>query len=207
MYLGNIAHEASEVQRVLPRNFQYNNLMYYTTAYLVERIADQRWEDFVHERIFPPLGMVGSNFAPEPPQPGQVGAKGYRVDHDEEGGAKGLVLMPFGQHTELSPGAAGALFSTMADLIQWLKVHVNAGRAVDIQLVSPGNLQQMHLLQTVIPGGGFNEALLGNTISPMGWAGLSNPIGDIRWFIMEEMSRGTVLSSALSRKKKSASLR
>jgi CubicO group peptidase (beta-lactamase class C family) len=151
--------------------FQYNNLMYYATAYLVERIAGMRWEDFVQERIFSPLGMVASNFAPEPPRHGQVGAKGYRVDRDEEGGAKGLIYMPFGQHTELSPGAAGALFSTMADLIQWLKVHVNDGRAGDVRLISPGNLQQMHLPQTIIPGGGFNEALLGNTIFTygMGW--------------------------------------
>jgi len=151
--------------------FQYNNLMYYAAAYLVERIAGQRWEDFVQERIFSPLGMAGSNFAPEPPQEGQAGAKGYRVDRDEEGGAKGLVYMPFGEHTELSPGAAGALFSTMADLIQWLKVHVNDGRAGDVQLISPGNLKQMHHPQTIIPGGGFNEALLGNTIFTygMGW--------------------------------------
>jgi CubicO group peptidase (beta-lactamase class C family) len=151
--------------------FQYNNLMYYATAYLVEQIAGQRWEDFVQERIFSPLGMGASNFVPEPPQPGQVGAQGYRVDRDEEGGAKGLVNMPFGQHTELSPGAAGALFSTMADLIQWLKVHVNEGRVGDVQLISPGNLKQMHLPQTIIPGGGFYEALLGNTIFTygMGW--------------------------------------
>jgi CubicO group peptidase (beta-lactamase class C family) len=151
--------------------FQYNNLMYYAIAYLVEQIAGQRWEDFVQERIFSPLGMVASNFVPEPPQPGQVGAHGYRVDRDEEGGAKGLVNMPFGQHTELSPGAAGALFSTMADLIQWLKVHVNDGRVGDVQFISPDNLKQMHLPQTIIPGGGFNEALLGNTIFTygMGW--------------------------------------
>lgn len=151
--------------------FQYNNLMYYAAAYLVEKIAEQRWEDFVQEHIFSPLRMVASNFAPEPPQDGQVNANGYRVDRDKEGGAKSLIYMPFGKHTELSPGAAGALFSTLADLTQWLKVHVNDGRSGDIQFVSPNNLKQMHLPQTIIPGGGFNEALLGNTIFSygMGW--------------------------------------
>ena len=151
--------------------FQYNNLMYYSTAYLVEKISEQHWEDFVQERIFSPLGMDTSNFVPKPPQEEQVNAKGYRVDRDEEGGVKGLVYMPFGEHTELSPGAAGALFSTLADLTQWLKVHVNNGRVGDVQLVSPDNLKQMHLPQTIIPGGGFNEALLGNTIFTygMGW--------------------------------------
>lgn len=151
--------------------FQYNNLMYYAAGYLVEKIAGQKWESFVQERIFNPLGMKASNFRPEPPQEGQFTAKGYRVDRDEDGGAKGLINMPFGLHTELSPGAAGALFSTLADLIQWMKVHVNNGRAGEVQLVSPDNLKQMHLPQTVIPGGGFYEALTGNMITTygMGW--------------------------------------
>ena len=152
--------------------FQYNNLMYYAAAYLVDKIAGQPWEDLVHQRIFEPLGMVASNFVPEPPHRGQVGAKGYRVERDQEGGAKGLIHMPLGRHTALSPGAAGSLFSTLADLIQWLKVHVNDGRAGNVQLVSRDNLKQMHLPQTIVPGGGWNEALLGNTIFTygMGWA-------------------------------------
>ena len=151
--------------------FQYNNLMFYAAAYLVEKVAGQKWEDFVRARIFLPLGMTSSNFKPEPPEQGQVNAQGYRVDRETDGSVKGLVNMPFGLHTELSPGAAGALFSTLADLIQWLKVHVNDGRIGDFQLVSPDNLKQMHLPQTVIPGGGIGEALMGNTIYTygMGW--------------------------------------
>ena len=151
--------------------FQYNNLMYYAAGHLVEKIAGQKWEDFIQARIFKPLGMTASNFKPEPPIEGQFTARGYRVDRDPEGAAKGLVNMPFGLHTELSPGAAGALFSTLADLTQWLKVHVNEGRVGDFQLVSPDNLKQMHLPQMIIPGGGINEALMGNTISAygMGW--------------------------------------
>ncbi len=151
--------------------FQYNNLMYSVSAYLVEKITGQRWKDFVQEQIFSPLDMVASNFVPEPPLEGQLNALGYRVDRDEEGGAKGLIHMPFGRYTELSPGAAGALFSTLADLTQWLKVHVNDGRVGNVQLVSRDNLKQMHLPQTIIPSGGFSEALLGNTILTygMGW--------------------------------------
>jgi CubicO group peptidase (beta-lactamase class C family) len=151
--------------------FQYNNLMYYAAAALVEKIAGEKWEGFVQRRIFDPLGMRSSNFKPEPPQAGQPNAQGYRVDRAPDGSARGLTNMPFGLHTELSPGAAGALFSTLADLVQWLKVHVNAGRVGDLQLVSPDNLKQMHLPQTIIPGGGMNEALMGNTINTygMGW--------------------------------------
>ena len=151
--------------------FQYNNLMYYVSAYLVEKLSNQKWEDFIQQRIFSPLKMTASNFKPEPPEAGQFTAKGYRIDRDTDGSAKGLINMPFGLHTELSPGSAGALFSTLADLTQWLKVHVNDGHVGDVQIVSPENLKQMHLPQMVIPGGGFIEALMGNTIFTygMGW--------------------------------------
>jgi len=151
--------------------FQYNNLMYYAAAHLVETVAEQRWEAFVQERIFSPLGMVASNFTPEPPVEGQVNAKGYRVDRDKDGAAKGLIHIPFGLHTALSPGAAGGVFSTLQDLTQWLKTHLNNGQLGDLQLVSQDNLKQMHLPQSIIPGGGLHEALLGSTISTygMGW--------------------------------------
>ena len=151
--------------------FQYNNLMYYQIAYLTEKLTGQKWEDFVQQRIFSPLNMTASNFKPEPPLAGQATARGYRNDRDTDGSAKGLIYMPFGLHTELSPGSAGALFSTLADLIQWLKVHVNDGRVGEAQIVSPENLKQMHLPQMVVPGGGFMEGLTGNTIFAygMGW--------------------------------------
>jgi len=151
--------------------FQYNNLMYYVIPYLVEKLTNQKWEDFMQERIFKPLGMTATNFEPEPPIDGQINALGYRVERDNDGNVKEMIKTPFGLHTELSPGAAGALFSTLADLTQWLKVQVNDGKANDYQLISPENLKQTHLPHMVIPGGGFNEALMGNTIFTyeMGW--------------------------------------
>ncbi|MBK8020497.1 MAG: serine hydrolase [Chloroflexi bacterium] len=151
--------------------FQYNNLMYYATGYLIEKLSGQPFDQFVQQRIFGPLGMTASNFQPEPPLPGQETAWGYRIDRDDEGRLKQLVRTEHGKFTQLSPGAAGALFSTMADLTQWLKVHVNQGRIGETQFVSPNNLQQMHLPQMVIPGGGISEALTGNTIFNygLGW--------------------------------------
>lgn len=152
--------------------FQYNNLMYYAAGYLIEKLSGMKWADFMHQRIFQPLGMAASNFSPEAPQPDQITAFGYRVDRDEDGGAKGLIRMPYGHHSSLTPGTAGALFSTAADLLQWLRVHVNEGQAGDVRLVSAANLKQMHLPHTIIPSGGIHEALFGSVINTygMGWA-------------------------------------
>ncbi len=155
----------------LREKYQYNNLMYYVTPYLVEKLSGKHWEDFMQERIFGPLGMSASNLCPEPPQRGQVAAQGYRIEWEPDGSLKAVIRTPLEPYTELSPGGAGALFSTLADLIRWLKVHVNGGRLGSFQLVSPDNLKQMHLPHSIVPGGGINEALMGTTINlyGMGW--------------------------------------
>jgi len=151
--------------------YQYNNLMYYVTAHVVERVAGQRWEDFVRERIFAPLGMTASNFVPEPPRDDLDNALGYRVERDEEGKATGLIPMPFGAHTELSPGSAGALFSTLDDQVRWLGLHANGGRWGDTRLVAEATCAQMHLPTTVVPAGGPKTALMGHELFAygMGW--------------------------------------
>lgn len=151
--------------------FQYNNLMYYALAHVVERVSGRRWEALVRDRIFEPLGMSASNLRPEPPRPELENALGYRVQRDDDGAALGLLAMPFGAHTELSPGAAGALYSTLDDLIAWLGVHVNRGRWRGTQLVSSETCAQMHLPVVVVPAGGAKTALMGNELYAygMGW--------------------------------------
>jgi Beta-lactamase/Domain of unknown function (DUF3471) len=89
------------------------------------------------------------------------------------------VAMPFGAHTELSPGPAGALFSTLADLVRWLQVHIDDGRCGDVQLVSRPNLKQMHAPQMVIPVHEIGTQLSGLTMQAygMGWFIRPYPFG------------------------------
>ncbi len=155
--------------------FQYNNLMYYSVAHLVATLTGVKWETFVRERIFQPLGMASSNFRPEPPEPGQPLAKGYRVERDDQGVAERYVEAPLGSHTELSPGAAGALFSTLADLTRWLEVHVNEGIAGGNRLVSTGNLKEMQSPHTIIPSSGVSEVLFGDSILTYGLGWMIEP--------------------------------
>ncbi len=150
---------------------QYNNLMYTAAAYLIEKVTGQSWEHYAQARIFQPLGMIASNFSPEPPLDGQVTAQGYRVDQEEDGAAKGLIPMRYRKHTPISPGAAGALFSTLADMTRWLGVHINGGKVGETQLICCDTLRQMHLPQIVLPVDALSEALFGTTIGAygMGW--------------------------------------
>jgi hypothetical protein len=77
--------------------------------------------------------------------------------------------MPFYANAVMGP--AGNIHSTLSDLVKWLTVHLNEGRCGDIQLVSPGNLAQMHRPQMIMPVDGIHEKLFGTTILAygMGW--------------------------------------
>jgi CubicO group peptidase (beta-lactamase class C family) len=151
--------------------YQYNNLMYSATGYLVEKITGQTWQDFIRQRIFTPLGMTASNFDPATNAPGQLIAEGYRHERDEEGKVKELVHTPFGKYTDLSPGSAGALVSTLTDLTQWMKAHINDGVCDGVQLVSRANLKQMHSAQIVMPVNDMGYTMSGLTMMSygMGW--------------------------------------
>lgn len=135
----------------LRERFQYNNLMYAAVAHLVETVAGQRWEKFVQARIFDPLDMRESNFEPEFSGTNHPLADGYRIERDHEGHFSSHVAMPFAQHTELSPGPAGALFSTLADMARWLQVHINEGRHENQTLISRSAIREMHSPQMTIP--------------------------------------------------------
>lgn len=135
----------------LRERFQYNNLMYAAVGHLVETVAAQRWEKFVQDRIFDPLDMRASNFEPEFPKANHPLADGYRIERDHNGQFSSHVAMPFGQHTELSPGPAGALFSTLGDLTRWLQVHINEGRHESQTLISRSTIREMHSPQVTIP--------------------------------------------------------
>ena len=52
--------EASQPFRT---TFQYQNLMFVTSGYLVEQVAGITWEEFVKSRIFTPLEMNTSDFS------------------------------------------------------------------------------------------------------------------------------------------------
>lgn len=155
----------------LRERYQYNNLMYAAAAHLVEKAAGQRWEDFVQARIFAPLGMAASNFEPAFGDGDRPLAIGYRVQRDARASFRHLVRMPFGCHTELSPGPAGALFSTLADMAQWLGLQLGAGECNGARIVSRHNLRELHSPQTVIPVSEMGYALSGLTMLSygMGW--------------------------------------
>jgi D-alanyl-D-alanine carboxypeptidase len=90
--------------------YAYCNTGYYLLGMIVEKASGKPYPTVVSERIFTPLGMTSSgydDYADTRP----IRARGYQ--------ASGSSVAP-SEHTHPSqPFAAGALVSTVADLVKW----------------------------------------------------------------------------------------
>jgi len=92
----------------------YSNTGYQLLARVIERISGQRYEDFLRERIFAPLGMndtesLGSDFDVRPGM-----ALQYQVLPAAAGGGLRRGMYP----AELR--GSGSLVSTVDDMLRWL---------------------------------------------------------------------------------------
>jgi len=108
--------------------WKYSNSGYVLLGYLIEKIAQQSYSQFVQENIFNPLGMkdsgYDSNTAIIPHR-----ASGY--EHSEKGIANaGFIDMSI-------PFSAGALYSTTEDLLRWEQGLMGG------KLLSPASLKKM----------------------------------------------------------------
>ncbi len=137
---------------------QYQNHMFMLAGYLVERISGQKWEDFVCERIFVPLGMDPVNFnAARDMQAYPAAARGY--EYDRVSGK--TVRMPY-KDIEVM-GAAGSINSTTRQMIKWIAMHLNEGKVGERQIVSQKMLRECHRHQMVIDDFGTGKVFEGYT--------------------------------------------
>jgi len=116
--------------------FQYNNLMFMTAGYLIERVGGKPWEEAVRERIFKPLGMAGCNFSVKDSQHAPDFAQPYD-DRDDK-----IVAIPFRDITNAGP--AGSINSGVADMARWLVVQTHKGKIDSRQILSSAVLAEIH---------------------------------------------------------------
>lgn len=91
--------------------FHYSNSGYIILGAIIERIAGQSYEAFLHKQFLKPLGMLNSGYARrEAGLPNR--AVGYTLDMDRR-----IINAP---PTHLSVlHTAGALYSTVEDMLKW----------------------------------------------------------------------------------------
>jgi CubicO group peptidase (beta-lactamase class C family) len=134
-----------EPTKELRATWQYQNLMFMVAGYLVGQIDGTSWEAFVQERIFDRLGMSSSNFSSD-----ETSAKASDFSHPYKKEKDEVKEIPF-YTGKRATAPAGAIISSIDDMSKWVLLHLNKGKYGDMQIVSEGQLAQMHSPQIVIP--------------------------------------------------------
>lgn len=150
---------------------------------LVEVVSGMRFDEFLQQRIFDPLGMVDTRFLVPMEQRGRLALTYARGDD-------GLVPQPVGSVSEtpsfLSGG--GGLYSTAADYMRFCQMVLNGGELDGVRLASTQTVALMtsdHLgdrpggIQGLVEGFGLGFAVrrdLGEpphgSVGELSWAGI-----------------------------------
>lgn len=99
----------------------YSNANYWTLAYLVEQISGMKFNDYLTQKVFSPLGMNDS-----------ISAVNSGDIEKELGIPRGYVslygtAMPWTELEQMFSGA-GSIFTTASDMGNWLSMHTNKGK-------------------------------------------------------------------------------
>lgn len=141
--------------------WQYQNLMYMVAGYLAGEIAGASWEEFVQKRIFDRLGMNSTLFSTTQGQQTADFSLPYMEQKDE------VKLIPFYEE-QWAVGPAGSIVSNVADMSKWVLLHINKGKYEGDQVISTGQLAQMHAPQMVIGDAAQYPEMLASSYG-LGW--------------------------------------
>ena len=109
--------------------FLYNNSGYFLLGYIIEKISEKTYEEYIQETFFTPLGMKNSSYG-NPSEVIKNRAAGYQKKDDEFVNAEFLSMT--------QPYAAGSLLSTVDDLYTWYTAVMND------KVISRENRQKAH---------------------------------------------------------------
>lgn len=112
-----------EPSQPLRQGFLYNNMMYAASGYIIELLTHKKWEDFVRENIFTPLGMNNTVFSIEDMKK----QADFGVPYNEKRDTTILYQIPFYEETG-GLGPAGSIVSNISDMSHWLIALMNDGK-------------------------------------------------------------------------------
>ncbi len=132
--------------------YAYNNSMYTIAAKIIEKYTGKSWDDALIERIFTPLEMKNSTTGNISFYTAENLAQGYRMrkaeDKDE------IIVVPrtdkddaFAWLSAVAP--AGFVISTVEDMANWVKMHLNHGTYNGKEVISRKNHNMLWYPQTI----------------------------------------------------------
>jgi len=142
-----------EPQEPMRTTFLYNNLMFAAVGQVIEMKSGKKWEDFVRERIFTPLGMGTTCYTIDD----MLKQPDYGVPFREKRDSFELYKIPYYQDTE-GVAPAGAIVSNIDELSHWLIALMNEGKYNGKQVL-PANVLKATLQPAIALPNAGGEAL------------------------------------------------
>jgi CubicO group peptidase (beta-lactamase class C family) len=128
---------------------------------LVQAVSGQRFEQFLQERIFAPLGMVDTAFTVPPEKIGRFAANYGKA---ESGGIKVIDDPATSDFTKLPciPSGGGGLVSTTTDYLRFAQMLLNKGALDNVRLLGRKSVELM--TTDAMPAGVFldNDSTTGH---------------------------------------------
>jgi len=130
--------------------YRYSNAGINTAARLIEVVAKVRYEDFMQQKLFDPLGMKDTTFWPNEAQSLRV-AKSYRPDASKTNLAEfpiSQLIYPLSDRVHRFPMPAGGLFSTAIDTSLFCRMLLNNGELDGKRYLSENAMRELSKRQT-----------------------------------------------------------
>lgn len=131
-------------------HYQYSNAGINTAARIIEVVAGMRYEDFMQQRLFEPLGMTDTTLWPSEEQAQRL-AKSYQPDASKANLVEfpiSQLIYPLTDRTRRFPMPAGGLFSTAHDTALFCRMLLNAGQLNGRRYLSEAALGELTKRQT-----------------------------------------------------------
>ncbi len=171
VYLAN----SLEVVRPPRERVVYSNLAYSLVAYLVEGFSGVPYKEYIRERVWGPLGMESTAFAPTPEMEERLSIP--YVPHEATGRPVATV------RTKANVWPAGIVYGTIHDQARWVRFNLGDGTFRNERLLEEETLDMMHTLQ-------FPE-FAGNAMAG-GWGYESPGYGLTWWLTTRDGERGRI---------------
>lgn len=116
--------------------FLYNNNMYLVLGKLGEQVSGRKWNVFLRNELFEPLGMKST----AADSSGVRDRENVAAPHASDSG-KVQRVQPYCPDV-IAP--AGAIHSNILDMARWLSMHLEGGRSDGRQILSNSRIEEMH---------------------------------------------------------------
>jgi len=146
--------------------YRYSNAGINTAARLIEVVTKIKYEDFMQQKLFDPLGMKDTTFWPNEAQSLRV-AKSYRPDASKKNLAEfpiSQLIYPLADRVHRFPMPAGGLFSTAIDTSLFCRMLLNNGELNGKRYLSENAIRELSKRQT--PAAIKESYGLGFSLSP-----------------------------------------